>query len=235
LLRNAARRSVPATYDHFKAFASASFRAKSQDAAQTFERDGVLVVAIADGGGGMRDGEAASRSLMAIVAGAVDDRDFVLEHAPSWIDLFRATDTALAANGAHETTGLVVVLGGRGLVGISTGDSEAWVVASTTVDNLTVGQHTRHRLGSRRATVTTFQRSLLAGVLVIATDGLFKYAAPDVIARIVRDNAIRAAAQGLVDLVRLRSGKHADDVAVVLVQQTEAPDSATVGAATGSA
>jgi hypothetical protein len=104
-----------------------------------------------------------------------------------------------------KTTGLVVVLGARGLMGISTGDSEAWVVTSSTVDNLTVGQHTRLRLGSSRATVTTFQRSLLAGVLVVATDGLFKYAAPDVIARIVRDNAIRAAAQGLVELVRLRS------------------------------
>jgi PPM family protein phosphatase len=91
------------------------------------------------------------------------------------------------------------------------------------------------RLGSSRATVTTFQRSFLAGVLVIATDGLFKYAARDVIARIVRDNAIRAAAQALVELVRLRSGEHADDVAVVLVQQAEAPDSADSGAATGPA
>ena len=170
---------------------------------------------------------------MAIVGGAVDDRDFVLERAQSWVDLFKTTDTALAANGVHETTGLVVVLGARGLVGISTGDSEAWVVTSSIVDNLTVGQHTKHRLGSRSATVTTFQRSLLAGVLVIATDGLFKFAAPEVIARIVRDNAIRAAALGLVELVRLRSGKHADDVAVVLVQQAEAPDSAAPGAATG--
>ena len=195
----------------------------------------MLVAAVADGGGGVRGGEAASRSLMAIVGGAVDDHGFVLERAQSWVDLFQSTDTALAANGAHETTGLVVVLGARGLVGISTGDSEAWVITSTTVDNLTVGQHTRHRLGSSRATVTTFQRSLLAGVLVIATDGLFKYAAPDVIARIVRDNAIPAAAEGLVELVRLRSGKHADDVAVVLVQQGEAPGSAAAGEATGRA
>jgi hypothetical protein len=106
-------------------------------------------------------------------------------------------------------------------VGISTGDSEVWVVTSTGVDNLTVGQHTRDRLGSNHATATTFQRSSLAGVLVVATDGLFKYAAPDVIARIVRGNAIRVAAEGLVELVRLRSGRLADDVAVVLVRQAE--------------
>jgi serine/threonine protein phosphatase PrpC len=213
---------VTSTYDHSRAVGCSSFRAKSQDAAQAFERDGVLVVAVADGGGRMRSGEAASRSLVAIVGGAVSDQAFRLERAQSWVDLFRSTDAALAANSAHETTGLVVVLGARGLVGISTGDSEAWVVTSTGVDNLTVGQHTRHRLGSSHATVTTFQRSFLAGVLVVATDGLFKYAAPEVIARIVRGNAIGVAAEGLVELVRLRSGKLADDVAVVLVRQAEA-------------
>jgi serine/threonine protein phosphatase PrpC len=182
----------------------------------------VLVVAVADGGGRTRGGEAASGSLVAIVGGAVSDRTFRLENAQSWVDLFRSTDAALAANSAHETTGVVVVLGARGLVGISTGDSEAWVVTSTGVDNLTVGQHTSHRLGSSYATATTFERSFLTGVLVVATDGLFKYAATAVIARIVRDNAIRAAAEGLVELVRLRSGKLAEDVAVVLVQQGEA-------------
>jgi hypothetical protein len=62
----------------------------------------------------------------------------------------------------------------------------------------------------------------LAGVLVVATDGLFKYAAPEVIARIVRGHAIGAAAEDLVALVRLRSGKLVDDVAVVLVRQAEA-------------
>jgi serine/threonine protein phosphatase PrpC len=169
----------------------------------------------------MRSGEAASRSLVASVGHAVGDHAFPVEHAQSWVDLFRSTDSALAANSDHETTGLVVVLGAQGLVGISTGDSEAWVVTSTGVDNLTVGQHTRHRLGSNRATVTTFQRSFLAGVLVVATDGLFRYAAPEVIARIVRGNAIGAAAEGLVALVRLRSGKLVDDVAVVVVRQAE--------------
>ncbi len=219
----AAERSVLATYSTATAVASSSFHAKSQDTAQTFERDGALVVALADGGGGMRDGEAASRSLVATVEAAVGDRAFVLERAQSWVDLFRSADSALATHGAQETTGLVVVLHARGLVGISTGDSEAWIVKSHGVDNLTIGQHTQHRLGSNQATAATFERSSLDGVLVIATDGLFKYAAPDVIARIVRGNAIGVAVDGLVELVRLRSGRHANDVAVVLVRQAEAP------------
>jgi serine/threonine protein phosphatase PrpC len=74
---------VTSTYDHSRSVGCSSFRAQSQDAAQAFERDGVLVVAVADGGGQMRGGEAASRSLVAIVGGAVSDQTFHLERAQS--------------------------------------------------------------------------------------------------------------------------------------------------------
>jgi hypothetical protein len=166
----------------------------------------------------MRRGEVASRSVVAVVESAVADPHFALEDVRSWLDLLRATDASLAANQAGEATGIVVVLGRHGFVGFSIGDSEAWVVSLTGVDNLTVGQHTRHRLGSRHGTLVVFERPRLAGVLLVATDGLFKYAAAPVIAGIVRNGSIALAAERLLDLVRLRSGKMADDVAVVLVQ-----------------
>jgi serine/threonine protein phosphatase PrpC len=137
-----------------------------------------------------------------------------------WVDLFKATDAALAANRAGETTGVVVVIGPRGIIGVSAGDSEAWIVTPTAVEDLTVGQQTKQRFGSNRATPTAFERPVLGGVLIIASDGLFKYAAIDVIARIVRNNAIGAAAELLIDLVRLRSGKVADDVSIVLVRES---------------
>jgi serine/threonine protein phosphatase PrpC len=197
--------------------ASATSRATSQDAAQVFERDEFLVVVLADGGGGMRGGEAASDSLVAVVKARVDDRAFALEQLQPWIDLFHATDTAIAAKGPCDTTGVVVVLGPRGVFGVSAGDSEAWIVTPTRVDNLTVGQRTRERLGSNRVTATSFERVRLNGVLLIATDGLFRFASPDVIARIARAHPVAVAAERLVDLVRLRSGGVADDVAVVLV------------------
>jgi len=204
-------------YEHVQAVASS--RLKPQDAVGVFARGEILVVVVADGGGGMRGGEAASRGLVTVVGAAVNDLGFELEHMQPWVDLFKATDAALSANGAGETTGVVVVLGPRGVFGVSAGDSEAGVVTATAFDDLTVGQQTRQRLGSNRVTPASFERAALAGVLVIASDGLFKYAATDVIARIVRNNAIGAAAEHLVDLVRLRSGKVADDVAVVLVRE----------------
>ena len=201
--------------------ALASNRAKSQDTVGVFERAGVLIVALADGGGGLRGGEAASRCLVSVVESAVNNPAFAVEQVQPWFDVFHATDSALAANGAGETTGTVVVLGPRGIMGVSAGDSEAWVVSPTTIDDLTVGQQTRQRLGSNRVTPAVFGRPALKGVLVVASDGLFKYASSEVIARLVRASAIGAAAEHLVELVRLRSGKVADDVAVVLVRKSE--------------
>ena len=208
-------------YEHVQALARAQPR--SQDSIGIFERNETVVVVVADGGGGMRTGESASRCLVTVVGSAVSDLGFELHSVQPWIDLFEATDMALAVNGAGETTGVVVSLGARGLVGVSAGDSEAWVVTPTTLEDLTVGQQTKQRFGSKRATPTAFQRLALGGVLLIASDGLFKYAAIEVIARIIRNNTLSAAAELLVDLVRLRSGKVADDVSIVLVREWARP------------
>ena len=61
-----------------------------------------------------------------------------------------------------------------------------------------------------------FRRAYGEGTLLVATDGLWKYAGPEAICRVVRENDLRAAAKGLVDLVRLRSGALPDDVTVAL-------------------
>ena len=52
----------------------------------------------------------------------------------------------------------------------------------------------------------------------MASDGLFKYAAGEVIADIVRANPIGVATEKLVQLVRLQSGRVPEDVMVVLVR-----------------
>jgi hypothetical protein len=72
-------------------------------------------------------------------------------------------------------------------------------------------------------TPAIFDRPALSSVLVVATDGLFKYAAMEVIARMVRASALRIASEQLIELVRLRSGRLADDVALVLMSGSPAP------------
>ncbi len=207
------------SHPYLHARALASNRQTPADAAQVFERDDALVVVVADGRGGIRGGDEASRSLVAVVESAVNDPAFAAKDVGAWVDLFRSRDVALALKGAGETTGVVIALGPEGLLGLSIGDSEAWVVTPGGVDNLTVGQQTRQRLGSGRVDLATFARPSLAGVLVIATDGLFKFASQEVIARIVRAGPFETAAERLVELVRHPSGALADDVAVVLVRR----------------
>jgi serine/threonine protein phosphatase PrpC len=96
------------------------------------------------------------------------------------------------------------------------GDSAAWVVGGAGIDDLTLGQR-KARLGSGRAAPVSFRRDGLDGVLVVGTDGLFKYATPSRIRDAVRDRPPEEAAARLVELVRLPSGAFQDDVAVVVV------------------
>jgi serine/threonine protein phosphatase PrpC len=196
----------------------ASNRPISGDVAEVFERDDRLVVVIADGAGGIGGGSAASRLVLEAVRVAASDRAFPIEDVQRWVALLRTADAAAFARGLGETTAVVVVVGPTGLVGVSAGDSEAWVVRANRIDDLTVGQYTRCRIGSGQAVPFIFERATLPGVLLVATDGLLNYASPEVIARVVREGAMGFAAERLVELVRLPSRSVTEDVAVVLVR-----------------
>jgi serine/threonine protein phosphatase PrpC len=199
--------------------ATASYGPRSQEASQFFEHEEAIVIALADGGGGMRAGGTASRTFVQVVGAALGDRKFPASDLDTWLRLFRATDSGIATHGGGETTGILVSLGRRGLIGVSTGDSRAWMVTPTTIDDLTAGQYTRQRLGSNHATPTVFERSKPAGILLVASDGLFKFAAPRVIADIVRDVGFADAAETLVALVRRGSGAVEEDVSVILARR----------------
>jgi serine/threonine protein phosphatase PrpC len=203
-----------------------SNRQSSEGIAEVFEQDEALIVVIADGAGGIRGGAAASRFLVDRVRSAITASSVAVEDVGGWRELFQSSDHDLAANHAGETSGVLVVLGPNGLIGVSAGDSEAWVVTSARVDDLTTGQHTKTRLGTGRAVPVTFQRAALEGVLLVGTDGLFKYAAKEVIARIVRANTLGGIAEHLVELVRLPSGRFADEAAIFLATR-EAPPTAS--------
>jgi serine/threonine protein phosphatase PrpC len=63
-----------------------------------------------------------------------------------------------------------------------------------------------------------FHRSAVKGSLVIATDGLFKYASADAIGAAVSTEGDAAkAAQNLARLAQLPSRTYQDDVAIVVV------------------
>jgi hypothetical protein len=117
---------------------------------------------------------------------------------------------------AGETTGVVVVVSPAGLVGARAGDSAAWLVIGTGIDDLTAGQR-RARLGSGRATPASFERGRADGFLVVGTGGPFNYMEAEKIAETARSVDPTRATEALVELVRLSSGGFHDDAAVVIV------------------
>ncbi len=186
----------------------------TEDRTDVTEHGGALVVVVADGAGGMRGGSTASDALVDAVrsrlAKSIDPYDI-----RAWSELFKETDAALARVLGGETTGVLVVIGEHGVVGVSAGDSEAWLVSATAIERLTEAQ-TRQRIGSGRSTATPFRRRSLEGTLVVGTDGLFKYV--DAASIIAACSApVIDAADRLAALPRLASGAYPDDVAAVIV------------------
>ena len=131
-----------------------------------------------------------------------------------WVRALLAVDQLVKnqAQGGECTCVVVEILDNGAIRGASAGDSEARMyTASGAVRDLTAGQ-SRTRLGSGQAHPIRFEGQLM-GRLVVATDGLFKYARADSLSK--------CAARGvdaLIDSVRLKSGALQDDVSVILLQ-----------------
>jgi serine/threonine protein phosphatase PrpC len=194
----------------------ASGRQHSEDRAEVFQRGDDLVVVVADGAGGIRGGAVASAALVETVRAVSDNATLDVHDADMWRVLLAEADGTLAARMAGETTAVVVVVGPTGVTGVSLGDSEAWIITATSIDDLTRSQE-RARLGRGHAIPVAFERRRLDGVLLVATDGLFKYASPGRIASTVRAGEVSRASERLTALVQLPSGGYQDDVAVVVI------------------
>ncbi len=104
-------------------------------------------------------------------------------------------------------------------MGASVGDSGAWVIRGAQIEDLTEGQARKPLVGAGCRPVAVRAAALGAGTLLVASDGLLRYAKPSEIAWVAAGRDLVVAVRGLVDLVRLRSGALPDDVSVVLCRQ----------------
>jgi PPM family protein phosphatase len=164
---------------------------------------------VADGAGGMADGARAAERVIELAHDARGPTDLT--------SLLRRIDAAIASDKrAGETTGIVVVVRGALVSGASVGDSAAWMVAPREVIDLTEHQNRKPLLGSGKATPRAFGPVPLRGRLLVASDGLFKYARRDAIVAAASLPDIEAAADALVAAARLPSGALQDDIAIVL-------------------
>ena len=132
---------------------------------------------------------------------------------------FRALDTALTARDAGQATLVALCLTPRQIVGASVGDSEAWWITAEGHFDLTEAQKRRPYLGTGATEPIPFELKLTQpGTLLLATDGLFKYAEPAAVMEAVRTaESLEAAADALLALVA-PVGRFYDDLALVLVR-----------------
>ena len=195
-------------------------RTDGQDRVVVFGRDEWLVVALADGAGGTSNGAFAAQAVVDAARDLARPGDRSPEDC---VALLQALDADPRRLHGGQTTAVLLVLDDVGLVGASAGDSEAWLVdPDQRIKSLTANQLRKPLVGSG-AQVTPFRDTALgrAGAeitLLVASDGLFRFAAAADIARIVVGDDLATAAEQLVSLVRTPTGALLDDISLVLVR-----------------
>ena len=145
------------------------------DRVQIIVAGSALIIAVADGAGGIRGSFQAAEFVVNGVATLVDRR-MPLNRADTWTDFLSETDRCIRQRESWgETTGLVLAITERWLCGASVGDSEAWLVTPDRFHHLTIGQSNRPLLGSGQARPVGFYRQHVAATVVVGTDGLFRF------------------------------------------------------------
>ena len=195
-----------------------------EDRAEIIDSPQGIVIVVADGVGGQSGGGAAAdltRSLLREGIPRFTQEDWT--DSFSWADLLTRTDQMIVSDPeAGMTTCVIIALpidSPGSLFGASVGDSEAWVVTGDDWIELTEHQARLGKsfLGRGDAEGIAFIGELNTGsTLVVATDGLFKYADADKICAAARLEHLDEATRNLVELVRFPSGGLPDDIAVVL-------------------
>ena len=186
-------------------------RGEGQDRALALPCEHGIAIAVADGAGAVAGGERAAKAVVDRVAA-------VASHAFDWVQLLAELDHAQIGYG--QTTAVVLWVTREKIVGASAGDSAAWLIRGGNVDVLTSGQRTKPLIGDG-AIVTPIESDPIGpgGTLLVASDGLFRFAQRADIVRLATGPDLAAAARAIVELVRLPSGQLPDDVSVVLCRE----------------
>jgi len=204
--------------------------AENQDRVGICEEPNALVFVIADGEGDNPAGGVASRRAVEIVRKAITG-ERPNDDPQVWVERLAGIDRMLSRDRqAGETTALVASIvppygngRTRRIVGASVGTSEAWRIGQAgdhRIERLTTEQTTAPLLGSGSAQPRPFDVEWTEGTLLLATDGLFRFADQERIAALALETDIEQAAEHLLALPRLPDGKQQDDVAVLLCRCT---------------
>ncbi len=188
------------------------YRRVCQDAVGVFERDQDAVLVVADGAGGIEDGEVASRSVVEFIRQVPYD-----PRTPTdWGQVLRQTDFATPSG---QSTACVVELSGNGLRGASVGDSRVGILNGDDVVFPSDGQQRKPLLGSGEAVPCDFNFPWNGEMVLVGSDGFWNYVRMEQVLANLRFIEFPLLAKTLCEMARLPSGGFADDVSVICARR----------------
>ncbi len=178
--------------------------------------DDIAIVAIADGAGGRAGGGEAAQMVIdeaaKIAPNVRNPRD-----SKFWAHWLHEVDVLIRDDAqAGETTAVIAAVGEDFVAGASVGDSSAWLIGADKWVDLSENQTRKPFLGFGGASPMPFSARWSGQTLLLATDGITKYADWNRLAQIARGDRIETAADELIAAVRLPSGTFSDDVSCLL-------------------
>ncbi len=192
------------------AIATAAARSANEDRAIVLSVDDRTVIALADGAGGLGNGARAAQAWIdAVTANPAN---------AAWSAVLEELDMDPAKRGPGQTTAIAIEVRADSLAGVCVGDSAVWLVTDREVIDLAEHVPPKPLVGDG-CMVYEIASSFDRGTLLVASDGLVKYAGRDRIASIARGDDLDVATNALIELVRLPSGKLQDDTTVVLLRR----------------
>jgi serine/threonine protein phosphatase PrpC len=193
---------------------SAAGNPENQDRGAIIEASVGLVMVVADGAGGQSGG--AEAAVMAVES--VRQNANELRATSACVALLQSMDHAICQDrAAGETTCALAVVTRAGVYGASVGDSGIWVINETGFINLTERQSRKPFIGSGSAWPSPFEYKMTdKDLLLLATDGLLKYATSERIVAICREYDCSQVPHRLIELVRYQSGALPDDVTAIV-------------------
>ena len=191
-----------------------------EDRAHFGKAGDVDIIIIADGAGGTSGGEEAAEAVVSMLK-----EHFSMHEAPSdpmeLEKLFRGIDLKLRLDPvAGESTGILVILTERYFLGVSAGDSEAWLFSDEFDLELTKFQSRKPLLGTGKAVPVGFGPYERMGKLLVGSDGVFDFLEAPEIRKIVTTEPTEDAPKTLLRQIRLSNGELPDDFAAVVLSLT---------------
>lgn len=174
-----------------------------------------MIIALADGAGGFGDGAFVAQFIVEKAIEAFNEH--ILSGPLECASLLARLDQLLISQGEQGESTAVILMVWNGLIhGASVGDSGALLIQHNTVLELTEHQFRKPLIGTGQATPVAFGPTLFGGIILVASDGLFKYASMEKIISTIATNTSDTTPNRLINLVRLGSNALSDDTTVAI-------------------